>query len=207
MIKKLSILLIGALAMLTGTSVGYGGMIKLQSGSLDFLRGETQVNVEYSYENMRVGKFAREQDYIDQKVADYNKKEAGRGDSWRRTWVEDRGQRYQPKFEELINKYLADRKSSLKFGSFKDAKYTLILKTTFTEPGWNAFVMRSPALIDAQAVFVETGNRANPLATITITKSPGRDVQGYDYDTGVRVQESYAKAGKELGVFLAKKVK
>jgi hypothetical protein len=207
MIKKLSILLIGTIIMLAGISSGRAGIIALQSGSLDFLRGETQLNVEYSYDRMRVGDFAREQDYVDRKVAEFNQKEPGRGDRWRKTWVDDRAQRYQPKFEELINKYLADRKSVLKVGSFKDAKYTLILKTTFTEVGWNAFVMRRPAFIDAQAVFVETQNRANPLAVISITKSPGRDAMGYDFETGYRLQESYAKAGKELGVFIAKKTR
>ena len=205
--KKLSIILLGVLIAMAGTSVGYGAIINLRSGSLDFLKGETQVNVEYGYENMRVGKFEREQDYIDKKVAEFNK-EAGKGELWRQGWVNDRARRYQPKFEELLNRFLAARKSSLNFGSFKDAKYTLILKTTFTEPGWAGIGgIRESARIDADAVFVETQNRATPLARLNITKSPGLGAWGYDYDAGMRIQESYAKAGKELGIFLSRKVK
>jgi hypothetical protein len=207
MSKKLGIILLGMLTALAGTSVGYGAIINLKSGSLVFLKGETQVNVEYSYEGMSVGKFANERDYLDKKTAEYNQKEDGRGDRWRQSWVDDRAQKFQPKFEELLNRHLADRKSNLKFGNFKDAKYTLIFKTTFTEPGWNVTIMRRPALIDGEAVFVETQNRANPLATLTITKSPGRDFMGYDYETAYRIQEAYAKAGKELGIFISKKVK
>ena len=206
--KKLSIIVLGVLTALAGTSVGYGSIVKLQSGSLAFLKGETQVNVEYSYEGMRVSKFAREQDYIDKKVAEFNNKEAGKGELWHKGWVDDRARRYQPKFEELLNRFLTAGKSSLKFGSFKDAKYTLILKTTFTEPGWAGLgLIRQSALINAEAVFMETQNRATPLATLTITKSPGFAALGYDYDPALRIQESYAKAGKELGIFISKKVK
>ncbi len=206
--KKLSIILLGVLIAMAGTSVGYGAIINLRSGSLDFLKGETQVNVEYGYENMRVGKFEREQDYIDKKVAEFNNKEAGKGELWRQGWVNDRARRYQPKFEELLNRFLAARKSSLNFGSFKEAKYTLNLKTTFTEPGWAGIGgIRESARIDADAVFVETQNRATPLARLNITKSPGLGAWGYDYDAGMRIQESYAKAGKELGIFLSRKVK
>ncbi len=76
MSKKLSMILIGALAVMAGSSVGYGAIINLKSGSLDFLKGETQVNVEYSYDGMRVSKFATEQEYLDKKTAEYNAKEA-----------------------------------------------------------------------------------------------------------------------------------
>ena len=88
--KRLSIVVLGVLAALAGTSVGYGAIINLQSGSLGFLNGVTQVNVEYSYEGMRVGQFAREQDYIDKKVAEFNQKEAGKGELWRQGWVDAR---------------------------------------------------------------------------------------------------------------------
>jgi hypothetical protein len=201
-------ILLGVLATLAGGSVGFGAIIKLQSGSLDFLKGETQVNVEYGYDGMRVGKFEHEQDYIDKRVADFNKKEPGKGELWRQGWIGDRARRYQPKFEELLNRYLAEGKSNLKFGSFKDAKYTLVLSTTFTDPGWAGIGgIRQSSLINASAVFVETQNRATPQATLTITKSPGLGAWGYDYDPGMRIQESYAKAGKELGIFVAKKVR
>ena len=206
--NKLPVVLLGVLAVMVGTSTGHSSIIKLKSGSLGFLKGETQVNVEYSYEGMRVGKFEHEQDYIDKEAAEFNNKEAGKGELWRQNWIADRGQRYQPKFEDLLNSYLAKGKSGLKFGSFKDAKYTLLLKTTFTEPGWVGLgLIRQSSLINADAVFVETQNRATPLAILTITKSPGFGAMGWDYDPAIRIQESYAKAGKELGIFLSRKIK
>jgi hypothetical protein len=38
-----------------------------------------------------------------------------------------------------------------------------------------------------------------------MTGVPGRGAMGNDYDTGFRIQEAYAKCGKETGAFLAKK--
>ena len=45
------------------------------------------------------------------------------------------------------------------------------------------------------------------VAKITIKKVLGRDVIGFDYETGVRLQEAYTKAGKELGGFIRKNAK
>ena len=198
-----SVLIVGG----AGLMIGCSSMVNLKSGSLSPLRQEKTVNVEYSYEGMRVGKFINEQEYVDKKIADYNQKEPGRGERWRQAWVDDRTRRFQPKFELLLNKVLGEKGKYLKFGDYKNARYTLILKTTFTEPGWNVAVMRHPAFIDAEAVFLETQNRVNTTAVITITKSPGADAWGFDFDTGQRLQESYAKAGKELGKFLSEHVK
>lgn len=182
------------------------GGIRLQSGSLAFLKQESRVNVEYDYNGMKVSGM-KEEDFVAKKVADYNKKQPGRGDQWRQAWINDRTEKYQPKFEQLLNKYASGKRGNLQFGSFKDAKYTLILKTTFTSEGYNVAIMARPAFINANAIFVETQNRTNVIAVVTITKAPGMDAWGNDFDAGSRIQEAYAKAGKELGIFIAKKIK
>ncbi|MEI7732498.1 MAG: hypothetical protein WCO56_23200 [Verrucomicrobiota bacterium] len=178
--------------------------ITVKSGSLEFLKGETALNVEYTYDNLTVGK-GTEQAYTDKKVAEYNAKEAGKGDKWLEAWKGDRSKRFEPKFEELINKQITDRKFALKVGKNPDAKYTLVLKTTGMEPGWNVGVMRAPAWISTEAQFVETKDHSKELAVVEILKAPGRDAMGYDFDVGYRLQEGYAKTGKELGAFLSKK--
>lgn len=176
--------------------------MKLQSGALGFLKGEKNLNVEYVYEGLMVGKLT-EQAYIDKRIEEANKKEAGAGDKWLVSWKADRAKRYQPKFEELLNKQL--EKSGLKAGANSEARFTMVLKTTNLEPGWNAAVMRVPASVNTEAAFYDTKDRSKPLAMITILKAPGRDAMGYDFDVGYRLQEGYAKTGKELGAFLYKK--
>lgn len=195
-------LFIAALALLA--SPVFGQSIKLKSGSLDFLKGETALNVEYAYDGLVVGKLP-EQTYIETKVAEANKKEAGTGDKWLASWKADRAKRYEPKFEELLNKQLSGKKVSCDAGKHPEAKYTMVLKTTNLDPGWNAGIMRAPASVSTEAEFFDTKDRSKSLALITIAKAPGRDAMGYDFDAGYRLQEGYAKTGKELGAFLYKK--
>jgi len=164
-------------------------------GSIDAVKAESSINLEYTYDNMSVGKFDKEEDYIAKKKEDYNNKEAGRGDTWAKAWVDDRKNRFEPKFEELFTEY-SDKSNS------KKAKYTLIFKTIFTEPGYNVGVMRKNAQINAIALIVETANPANVIAKISVDKALGRTFGGYDFDTGGRIAEAYADAGKALGKYL-----
>lgn len=175
--------------------------IKLMEGDLAPLAGQTSINVKFLYDGMSVGKFDKESDYVAKKVEEYNKKEPGRGDNWAKNWVGDREREYEPKFEELFDKY-SDITISLK----KPAKYTLIFKTLFTEPGYNVVVSRKNAVINAEAWIVETG-KEKVIAKISITKAPGRTFGGYDYDTGVRIAECYAISGRELAKFIKKTAK
>ncbi len=172
--------------------------IKLAEGDLGALKGQTSLQVKYDYSSMAVGKFDKEADYVAKKKSEYNAKEGGKGDKWAEAWVDDREARFEPQFEELFNKY-----SDIQIGP-KSAKYTLILKTTFTEPGFNIYVTRKNAMINAEALIVDSSNPSQVIARISIEKAPGRTFGGYDFDTGTRIQEAYAAAGKALGRFLSK---
>jgi hypothetical protein len=169
--------------------------LKLTEGDLAVLKSETSINFEFTYDNMSVGKFDNEKDYIEKKTAEYNKKEAGRGDQWAKSWVSDRQARFEPKFIELFTKASEMTES-------KTAKYTIIFKTKSTEPGYNIVISRKNAKIDADAVIVETANKSKVIALITVDNALGRTFGGYDYDTGLRISEAYADAGKALGKFI-----
>ena len=162
----------------------------------------TELNVEFNYDNMGVGKFEKEEDYINKKRAEYNEKEPGRGDRWAESWKADRKNRFQPAFLNLFSKH-----SGINAGENPNAKYTLIFYTTFTEPGFNVGVWRENAYINGKAVIVETANRNNVIAEFSLNKMPGRDVSGYDFDTGERIEEAYAKSGKDLGALIKKEMK
>ena len=177
--------------------------IVLKSGSLDFLKGQKFLNIQYDYSDMAVGKYDHEADYVNKKVTEYNEKEPGRGDKWKESWVGDRKGLFQPKFEELLNKYL-EPKGIFVGPENKDAKYTLILKTTFTEPGFNVYVTKKYASINVEAIFVETANPKKVVATIISKNNPGRTYGTGDFDTGIRIAEAYAKCGKSLGSWLVK---
>jgi len=172
--------------------------IKLLEGSLSTLKDEKNINTEFTYNDMRVGKFDKEDEYINEKKGDYNKKEPGKGDTWAKNWVADRKYKYEPKFNELFEKY---SEMTVK----PNAKYTLIFNTNFTEPGFNIGITRKSALINGEALIVETANRSNVIAKIRVEKSPGSSFwSGNDFDTGDRLAEAYATAGKGLGKLIKK---
>ncbi|NOZ34146.1 MAG: hypothetical protein GXO80_02475 [Chlorobi bacterium] len=174
--------------------------IKLVDGNLKFLKGVKDLNLEYTYNDMKVGKYS-EADYVTKKTEEYNKKEAGRGDKWANMWIEDREKRFEPRFELLFNKYIEKYDAIAEQGN-KDAEYTMILHTYFTEPGYYIGISSAPASINCEAIFVKTSDPNTVLAKVDIRKAPGR--AGAGWDTGERIKESYAKAGKELAKFLLK---
>ena len=184
--------------MLLITSASFGQKIKMKDGDKDILKNESTINIEFTFDNMSVGKYSKEEDYIKAKKEEYNTKEPGRGDTWASRWKDDQQTRFPADFINLFTK-------NTSMSTSKDAKYTLIVHTTFIEPGFYtpvAFV-RKYANINAEVTIVETANRNKPLATITIEKSPGRSaIEIADFDTGERISEAYAKAGKELGKYL-----
>ncbi len=165
--------------------------IKTISGNDDVLKPETSINIEFVYDGLSVGKYSNEQDYIKAKTEEYNKKEPGKGDTWAASWARDKASRFEPKFIELF-------KINSGMSVMTDAKYTLIFKTISIEPGYNIGISRKNAQIDAEVWIVETANRSNKVATFTIYDVPGGTAFGYDFDTGLRISEAYANAGKKL---------
>jgi hypothetical protein len=175
------------------------GSIRTTLGSFAFLKQEKQVNLEFDYSNMKVGRKPKDCVPEEEFIARLNQKQPGHGDMWKREWTGS-APNYQRKFQELLNKQFAEAAVPLEFGSFKDAEYTLILKTTTVVTGTEGFIP-SPPFISADAVFVETGRRTNTVAVAQIEKMPGSGAWAFD------MREAYAKAGKDLGILLRRKAK
>lgn len=171
--------------------------IKVTEGKIPDFKNEKSVNTEFTYQDIKVGKYDKEADYIEAKKEEYNKKEAGRGDSWAEKWVEDREARFEPRFDELFTKY-----SGLSID--KNAKYTIIFHTTFVEPGFNIGVTRKNAFINGEVLIVESSNKSHVIARLSVDKAQGYALWGRDFDTGERLSETYATAGRAIGKFITK---
>ena len=187
--KKITGLLV--LLFVLGLQAG-AQKVKTTSGTDDILKPESSINIEFNYDNLSIGKYKSDQDYITAKTEEYNKKEPGKGDSWAVSWKNDRQSRYEPKFIELF-------KINSGMNVMTEANYTMIVKTLSIEPGWNIGISRKNAEIDLEVWIVETKNKSNKLATFTISNVPGGTAFGYDFDSGLRISEAYANAGKKLG--------
>jgi len=195
-----------AFLILAGLFVTAGGSLfaqKLKSGSFSALKGQSEVNLQYDYSNMAVGKFKKEADYIAKRVKDMNKKEAGTGDTWAIAWVNDRSARFHPMFEKNFNSYAGKCGIVGKEGA-TDVQYTLILRTVFTEPGYNVGVSRKNAYINMVVELVETANPGTILGKAEYKNIQSVYMGGYDFDTGGRIQSCYDRAGDKFGKFICK---
>jgi len=199
---KKNVLILFAAFLLSGMYAN-AQKIALKSGSVDPLKGQQTILVKYDYSNLSVGKYDKEDDYVAKKVEDYNKGEAGKGEKWKEAWVTDRASRYEPKFELLFNETAQGMKSEK---ASSDAKYEMLVHTVFIEPGFNIGVTRKPAYINVEISFKEIAS-GKDIAMMTVQNCPGRDVMGFDYDTGYRIEEAFAKLGKSTAAFLNKQLK
>jgi hypothetical protein len=183
--------------------------IRVVKGSLESIAAETAIGAVFTYEDMQVGKL-READYIERKVADYNEDEPGRGDTWRENWVNDRAERFEPKFLELFGKYMAD--GSRNGGGIAltpddgQTKFIFVVNTYFTEPGFNVGIMRRNAAVTLDVDVVERAT-GESVARVLVENASANSFSGLDFDTGFRIQECYAKAGREYAKFLVRSLK
>ena len=178
--------------------------IAVISGKIDFLKNEKTLTVKFTYENMLVGKMT-EADYVAKKVSEANAKEPGKGDAWQVAWLNDRTERFEPKFIELFNKYITDNNGAT-LSTQDGNKYVMTVNTHFTEPGFNVGVARKNSAVSLR-VRITDAESGQEMAVITITNSSANDFMGTDFDVAYRIQESYAKAGRELARFFIRKLK
>lgn len=177
--------------------------IKLESGSLDFLKHESCINIEFMYKDMKVGN-KKEASYVREKIESDNKKERGKGEKWHRAWIQDRTERFEPKFVELFNKHITKKNGPVIDGV--GSEYVMLVNTNLTEPGFNIGLARRDAKVSLTCIFLVDATNEK-LAVISIKDSPSREVLGTDFDRGYRIQEAYGVAGRQLAKFIIKQLK
>ena len=182
----------------------YAQKISVKPGNIDFLKNEKTVTVKFTYNDMRVGKMTEEA-YVTQKVNDANAKTPGSGETWHKAWQDDRSNRFEPKFIELFDKIM-DEKSGFELSENDGNRYVMTVNTHFTEPGFNVGVARKNAAVSLVASIFDTQTNKE-VAVIFIDNSSANSFMGTDFDVAYRIQESYAKADRELAKFLVKKLK
>ncbi len=203
--KKKFYMIIG-LITLTGATISAQ---KITEGDKDlsFLKGENKFNLSYNYDDMTVGK-RTEDEYKKEKIAKGNEKQSGKGDRWAEKWVNNRSTVYEPMFEELINKMLAKGKTvSSAAPNQKDAKYTILVKTVMTEPGFNIGVMKQNPYCKFEISWIETASGKVLAKGLLTTQGVLMGGSNWDFDPTNTIKECYAKAGKVVGATMAKKMK
>ncbi len=178
--------------------------LKMIDGDIKNLKGILAYNLEFDYTDVQVPKFDSEEDFLADKMKKREEKEAGGGEKFKKSWYSDREEFYQPKFIESFNKRFKNGEITLTKDK-TDAEHTMKIHSTLIYAGYNVGVVRQNAKIDAILTIYETSNPNNILFSGKYVNVPGGGAMGYDYNTGYRISEAYAKLAKSFAGLIKKK--
>jgi len=197
--KKINLLII--LISILGLSANAQRSSKVKDADYSFLKGVKTMNILFDYEGMTVGKGKTEEAYVAEKVAEKNKKKAGKGDKWKKAWENGKLSVYEPTFKAVFSKKLG--KIGIKVKEGDDAEITMIVKATRIEPGFSVGVASKRGEADFEFIFVETANHENIISQIILTRAIGSDT----YSVSDRVKFAYYYAAKKLSGYIVKGLK
>jgi hypothetical protein len=176
--------------------------IELISGNPKLFEEAKNYYILFDYSGLQVEEYGDEQAYIDYMKDDADKRKKGSSDSWLNKWYGDRNAVYQPKFIEILNKYLGYK--VVKGDSVLNGQeYVLKLHTKYIDIGFNKNFQRSPAYLNVIVTISEIKD-LNKQLVISMTDIPGDEVMGSYSPDFRRIEEAYAKCGKELAQYMSK---
>jgi hypothetical protein len=161
--------------------------VEPDSGSLEFFKDVKNIQVEFIYEGMGVGKYKTEQEFIDHKTSDCSEK---KGQKWLASWNLEKTKMYQPAFMKSINKQF--KKAGIQAGeNYTDTPYRMVVQTTFFEKGFAGYgLITMASQIDLVIRIYSQKDPGHPLSVIKLTEVGG---------SGGSPGTAYAYAGKILG--------
>ncbi|MCK5775270.1 MAG: hypothetical protein KAH25_03800 [Bacteroidales bacterium] len=193
--KKIILLLVATLSILSATNAQ---KIKVVSGDMKFMKDLAEISVLFEFpDDMKYGKMTQGA-YVEQEKEKREAKKEGDGEAWEERFISDR-EDFKSKFMYSMEKYAGDLYVA---EDDEDFKYTMIVKTTFTEPGYFVGFRSKGSAIDLEITYVETENMENVLAVMSVKKAPGAAAP----DKNMRVADAYFTAAQGLGKYLKKKV-
>lgn len=178
--------------------------VKVLSGDFKSLKGISEYNLTFDYKDIKVDKFKTEEEFLADKMK--KREEKGTDEDFKKSWFADREGRYEPKFIESFNKRFDNGEVKADKG-LTDAKYTMNVKTVWISPGYNVGVVRRDAYVTAVITVFETANPSNVLISVEYEKTHGEGAMGFDFNSGHRISEGYAKLAKELAFGIKKHAK
>lgn len=192
--KKVILFIVVSLFVISATNAQ---KIKVESGDMSFFEDLADISVVFEYpEDMKYGKTTL-QEYMDKKVKEKEASVEGSGEEWKEKFIADR-ERYNEKFVYALGKYA---KGLYVAEDDPDFEYTMIVKTTFMEPGFQMGFQSKNSAIDLEIKFVKTNAPDKVIATMKVSKAPG----AAHPDAGERMADAYFTAAQSLGKYLKKK--
>ena len=175
----------------TASSIFYKPSIT--KGDPKALKGK-KIKVVFAYDGMMVGEM-KEEDYVGGKVREYNAKKPGRGDKWLAEWKSNRSNLFEPAFIKEFN-YQGEKIQTSVQTKADSSIYTLVVTTTFAEPGFNLGPIERAARINVICDFRDANG--NSIVTIVLNNIASPTMLNDDFETSTRFSECYTRLGKEL---------
>lgn len=196
------------LVVLIFTTMTFAQKLKVVSGNFDFLKDQTEVNLELTFDSLLLLKEnITEADYLNERKNNLlaNPKRGIKGwEKWHADWENYKTSVYP---EKVLNALNNSRK--IVFGRNVKAKYTLIVDGRWVNPGWQAGVITQPAILNTYIKFVETDNPSKVLMILSSIEVAGKSTGGskafvMEYE---RISSAYEKLGRLLSREITKGIK
>jgi hypothetical protein len=174
--------------------------IQILSGSPEQFKKASVYLVQFNYSDLKIGGYENEAAYIKymREDAELRRKSA---DEWEEKWFSDRKLFFEPKFLEVFHKYAG---SKIKLDpKAREQNFELNLHTQFIEIGFNRNFQKSPTYINVLATLSKENDTEEPLV-ISMKNIIGNEVMSSYSADFRRIEEAYAKCGKELAKYLKK---
>lgn len=184
------------------STIAIGQKLKVQEGDLKNLKNIKVYAMQFDYTDVQIPKFDNEEDFLKDKMDKRDEKEAGDGERFKKSWFDDRPNRYHPKFIESFNKRFDDSAVQVQE---EEADHIMKVHTTKLYPGYNVGIVRHNAEIDVTIAVFEKGNESNILFAGSYKDVRGAGAFGNDFNSGYRISECYAKLAKTFAKDLKKK--
>lgn len=200
--KKLLLLVFAALT----TIVSAQNQINFESGNFDFLKDQTEVNVQLKFDNaVYQEKNMTEAQYLENRKADISaKKNEAVWKNWEFQWGKFKESEYLNYFLEGIN----NKSKKIAFKNDVKAKYTLIIDAKWVYAGWYGGMIGSQeAKLTSDLSFVETDNPSKVVMRLQGDKIGGKKMnKDFSWEYG-RIAAAYEITGKKLGTEIKKALK
>ncbi|BAP33708.1 uncharacterized protein CHSO_4671 [Chryseobacterium sp. StRB126] len=171
--------------------------INVESGNFDFLKDQTEVNVQVKFENVafQVENYTETQYIEKRKTETIAKKGEEAWGKWIGEWDKFKSTEYLDYFLKGINR----KSKKTVFKKDAHAKYTLIVDAKWIYAGWHGGLIGQEAKLTSDLTFVETDNPSNVVMKLKGDKVLGKP-QNKDFvmEYG-RIAGAYEQTGKYLG--------
>ncbi|WP_261510208.1 hypothetical protein [Chryseobacterium paludis] len=198
--KKLLVVLFVAIF-----TTAFSQELKIVSGNFDFLKDQTEVNVELKFDNAlyQVENFTEAQYLERRKKEVLAKKTEQDWQKWNEEWEKYKSSEYIQYFFKGIN----GKSKKVTFKNDVKAKYTLIIDAKWIYAGWHGGIIGQEAKLSSDMKFVETDNPSKIVMELKGDKVLGKPQnKAFVMEYG-RIAGAYEATGKVIGKEIKKVIK